>query len=260
MKTLIFDCDGVLSDTEQHGHLPAFNQMFAEFGLPVQWSVAEYGKKLAIGGGKERMRSLLTPEFVELAGLPVDEEGQVSEIARWHKRKTEIYTQMVADGLLPPRPGIRRIILEALEAGWTLAAASTSAQVSVEAILTNAIGAENVKRFAIILAGDVVANKKPAPDIYQLAIKELNADPNSTLVVEDSRNGLMAAHGAGLNCLVTVSGYTENENFSESVLVVSELGDPGSSIRVLSNLTKNNPENYIGLEDLSACMPEQMGE
>ena len=52
MNALIFDCDGVLADTERFGHLPAFNQMFAEFDLPVRWSEEEYGAKLKIGGGK----------------------------------------------------------------------------------------------------------------------------------------------------------------------------------------------------------------
>lgn len=255
MKTLIFDCDGVLADTEQHGHLPAFNQMFQEFGIPVQWTVEEYADKLKIGGGKERMKSLLTAEFVTKAGLPTDAEEQAAEIARWHKRKTEIYTQMVAEGLLPPRSGIRRLILEALDSGWILAVASTSVQLAVEAILTSAIGAENVKRFAAILAGDIVQRKKPAADIYQLALEKLGADAEDTLVVEDSRNGLEAACGAGLNCLVTVNGYTEKQNFEEAILVVSELGDPGSAISVLGNKTDRNPGDYITLDDLAACMP-----
>ena len=75
-RALIFDCDGVLADTERYGHLVAFNQMFEEFGLPVRWSPAEYKEKLRIGGGKERMASLLTPEFVAAAGLPADPAGQ----------------------------------------------------------------------------------------------------------------------------------------------------------------------------------------
>ena len=56
MPALIFDCDGVLADTEQYGHLPAFNQTFAEFGVPVQWSVEEYAEKVKIGGGKEAVK------------------------------------------------------------------------------------------------------------------------------------------------------------------------------------------------------------
>jgi len=64
VSAIIFDCDGVLADTERYGHLPAFNQTFAEVGVPLQWSEEEYGRKLEIAGGKERMASELTPEFV----------------------------------------------------------------------------------------------------------------------------------------------------------------------------------------------------
>ena len=67
MTALIFDCDGVLADTERFGHLPAFNATFREFGLPVQWSEEEYGGLLAIGGGKERMATLLTPTIARPA-------------------------------------------------------------------------------------------------------------------------------------------------------------------------------------------------
>ncbi len=90
MPALIFDCDGTLADTERYGHLPAFNQTFAEFGLPVRWSEDEYGEKLRIGGGKERMASLLTPAFVDSAGLPSDPAAQAAEVAKWHRRKTEL--------------------------------------------------------------------------------------------------------------------------------------------------------------------------
>ena len=100
---VVFDCDGTLADTERYGHLPAFNQTFAEFGLPVRWSVADYRAKLLIGGGKERMASLLTPAFVAAAGLPADPAGQQAAVAAWHRRKTEIYLDLVARGAVPPR-------------------------------------------------------------------------------------------------------------------------------------------------------------
>ena len=116
MPALVLDCDGVLADTERHGHLVAFNQAFAEFGLPVRWSVAQYRDKLRIGGGKERMASLLTPEFVAAAGLPADTAGQQEAIAAWHRRKTEIYTRLVTQGRVPPRSGVARIVGEAIAA------------------------------------------------------------------------------------------------------------------------------------------------
>ncbi|MFI5254190.1 MAG: HAD-IA family hydrolase [Candidatus Limnocylindrales bacterium] len=255
MSTLIFDCDGVLADTERFGHLPAFNQTFREFGLPVQWSEDEYGRRLAIGGGKERMASLLTPEFVAAARLPVEPEAQKAAVARWHARKTEIYTEMVAAGRLPPRPGIRRIVGAAQDAGWTLAVASTSAEKAVHAILDYCVGPERAARFALVLAGDVVEHKKPAPDIYLLALERLDVPPAEVLVVEDSRNGLLAATAAGLRCLMTVNGYTEDEDSSEAILVVSSLGDPdGERAVVIANRSKARPGECLDLADLEACL------
>jgi HAD superfamily hydrolase (TIGR01509 family) len=255
VTTLVFDCDGVLADTERYGHLPAFNQTFREFGLPVVWSEEEYGRRLAIGGGKERMASLLTPEFVRAAGLPVDPEEQRVEVARWHKRKTAIYTEMVAAGRLPPRPGIARIVGDAQDAGWTLAVASTSAEPAVRAILDYAVGSERAARFALVLAGDVVERKKPAPDIYLLALERLAVPPADVLVVEDSRNGLLAATAAGLRCLMTVNGYTEDEDSSEAILVVSSLGDPdGERTTVIANRGRARPGDYVTLADLEACL------
>src|ERR1700676_4059002 len=128
VKTLIFDCDGVIADTERFGHLPAFNQMFQEFGLPVRWSEQEYGVKLKITGGKERMASLLTDEFVRQAHLSTDPEEQRTMLATWHQRKTAIFTEIVHAGRLPARPGILRIIDEAIAQQWQLAIASTTAE------------------------------------------------------------------------------------------------------------------------------------
>lgn len=255
MSTLIFDCDGVLADTERYGHLPSFNQTFEAFGLPFRWSEEEYGRKLAIGGGKERMASMLTPEVIRDAGLPDDPEALAAEVAAWHKRKTALYTELVAAGTLPPRPGIRRLISAAQDAGWTLAVASTSAEPSVRAILEYAVGKERADRFDLILAGDVVPKKKPDPAIYRLALERLAVDPAEVLVVEDSRNGLLAAVGAGLRCLMTVNGYTEEEDSSEATLVVSSLGDPdGERTRVIANRSKADPGEYITLADLEAVL------
>jgi HAD superfamily hydrolase (TIGR01509 family) len=255
VRTLIFDCDGVLADTERDGHRVAFNETFREFGLPVEWSEDEYAVKLRIAGGKERMASLLTPAFVRANGLPEDADGQAATLATWHKRKTAIYTDLVAAGKLPTRPGIHRIIAEAQDAGWTLAVASTSAEPSVRAILERAAGAERAARFDLVLAGDVVEHKKPAPDIYQLALERLAATAADTLVIEDSRNGLLAATAAGLRCVMTVNGYTEEEDSSEAILVVSSLGDPdGERTRVIANRGSARPAGHITLTDLERCL------
>ncbi|MGH2893107.1 MAG: HAD-IA family hydrolase [Solirubrobacteraceae bacterium] len=252
MPALIFDCDGVLADTERDGHRPAFNETFAEVGLPVAWSEQDYAEKLRIGGGKERMASLLTPEFVRANGLPSDAEGQRQLLADWHKRKTARYKEMVRAGRLPGRPGIARIVGEAIAAGWKLAVASTSAEDSVRAVLEHAVGADHASRFAVF-AGDIVPAKKPDPAIYALAIERLDISAGEALVIEDSRNGLLAAVGAGLRCVVTVSGYTAEEDMSEAVMVVTGLGEPSEPAVVLANRGGAAPGELIALADLDAC-------
>lgn len=253
VNALIFDCDGVLADTERYGHLPAFNQTFKEFNLPVCWSEEEYAEKLKIGGGKERMASLLTHEFSERAGLPENMEEQRTLLAQWHKRKTAIYKDFVAAGRMPGRPGIARIAREASTAAWKLAIASTSAEEAVRAILEHVVGPELASHFEV-LAGDVVPRKKPAPDIYQLSLERLQTDSRDTLVIEDSRNGLLAAVGAGLRCVITLSSYTTQEDMHEAILVVSDLGEPDKPMQVIANRSKARPASYITLDDLAACL------
>jgi HAD superfamily hydrolase (TIGR01509 family) len=255
VTALIFDCDGVLADTERYGHLPAFNATFAEFGLPVRWDEAQYAERLKIGGGKERMASLFSdPEFVAAAKIPAGAAERNELLATWHRSKTAWFRKLVADGQLPARPGISRIIPAALAAGWTVAVASTSAGESVRAVLEHAVGSQTADRIPLFV-GDVVPAKKPDPAIYLLAVAELELDPADTLVIEDSRNGLLAATRAGLPCVVTVNGYTRAENFAEAVLVVSELGDPGRPpIEVLANRGSAEPGAFLTLDDLSACI------
>ena len=208
MTALLFDCDGVLADTERYGHLPAFNLMFDEFGVPAHWSEDDYAVKLRIGGGKERMASLFDePGFPSRAGIPDDPDGRKELLATWHRSKTAHFRQLVADGKIPPRSGIHRIVNGALDAGWTVAVCSTSAEESVRAVFERAAGPDAVGRVTFF-CGDVVPKKKPAPDVYLLAVEKLGLDKADTLVVEDSRNGLLAATAAGLRWVVTVNGYT----------------------------------------------------
>ncbi|MDI5968779.1 HAD-IA family hydrolase [Streptomyces sp. SL13] len=253
MPALVFDCDGVLADTERDGHLPAFNRTFEEFGLPVRWSDRDYARLVKVGGGKERMRALLTPQFVAGAGLPEDPAALDAEVARWHRRKTEIYTGIIASGAVPPRPGVRRIAAQAAAEGWTLAVASTSAQAAVHSVLDLAMGAELAARFSVF-AGDVVPRKKPAPDIYEYAVDHLDVDRSHVVVIEDSHNGMRAALDAGLGCVVTTSAYTADEDFTGAALVVSTLGDPGpdgSAAEVLSDPSRIRPGSYVTLADLA---------
>jgi HAD superfamily hydrolase (TIGR01509 family) len=220
----------------------------------VHWSEEEYGRKLKIGGGKERMRSLLTPEFVAAANLPADTDEQLALVGRWHKRKTEIYTEMAAAGKLPGRPGVARLVGEAAEAGWRLAVASTSAEPSVKAVLEHVVGPATAAGF-LVFAGDVVPHKKPAPDIYLLALEHLGLPASNALVIEDSGNGLDAARAAGITCLVTINEYTRDDGFAAAALVVSSLGDPGGErTQVLANASGVPVGDWVSMETVEALV------
>ena len=217
---LIFDCDGVLADTERDGHRPAFNAAFKEKGIDCDWSVELYGELLSVGGGKERM----TAHWSKV-GWPAGyetEEAQTDLVKALHLRKTELFNDMITAGKIPLRPGVLRIVDEAIAAGVPLAVCSTSNEKAVTNLVETLMGSERRSKFQIF-AGDVVEKKKPSPDIYNLAKETMNLEASMCTVVEDSHIGLQAAKGAGMNCIVTKSSYTSGEDFRIADKIVSEL-------------------------------------
>lgn len=231
MQALIFDCDGVLVDTERDGHRVAFNQAFAELGIHCEWSVERYGELLLTAGGKERMR-----RHFDEAGWPSEFPDRDGLINRIHRLKTDLFMSLISAGALPLRPGIQRIVDEAIAAGVTLAVCSTSNERAVQAVVDVMLGPERSAKITVF-AGDVVAAKKPAPDIYNLAATTLGLSPKSCVVIEDSNNGLRAAKAAGMRCIVTVSSYTGDEDFKIADRVVADL-DEGLDIAGCRTLLK----------------------
>lgn len=222
IKALIFDCDGVLVDTERDGHRVGFNRAFAAKGIDAEWSVELYAKLLLVAGGKERMRA-----YFDEFGWPegVDNDAAKDElILDLHKTKTQITSDLVSEGSMPLRPGISRIVDEAIAAGVRLGVCTTSNPKFIDAVL-DLFGPERKAKFEFVHAGDVVSRKKPDPEIYELAKTSLGLPVHECMVIEDSRNGLLAATGAGLPTLVTTSTYTIEEDFTGAVKVVPELGD-----------------------------------
>ncbi|CAI9112980.1 OLC1v1013496C1 [Oldenlandia corymbosa var. corymbosa] len=223
-KALLFDCDGVLVDTEKDGHRISFNDTFAEKELGVTWDVDLYGELLKIGGGKERMTAYFNKVgWPEKA--PKGDQERKEFIASLHKRKTELFMVLIEKKLLPLRPGVAKLIDQALGSGVKVAVCSTSNEKAVSAIVSCLLGPERAEQIQIF-AGDVVPRKKPDPAIYQLASKTLGVEPSSCVVVEDSAIGLAAAKAAGMKCIVTKSGYTADEDFLNADAVFDCIGDP----------------------------------
>ncbi|KAG2494894.1 hypothetical protein HYH03_007132 [Edaphochlamys debaryana] len=208
---LLFDCDGVLVDTERDGHRVSFNEAFQRKGLGQhEWGVELYGHLLEIGGGKERMTKYFGdhPDQDPWKSTK-DPEARKKLVQELHLLKTDLFMELIDSGAMPLRPGVKRLIEEAIAAGVPVAVCSTSNEKAVENIVKVMLGPQ-VARVMRVFAGDVVPKKKPDPAIYLLAARELGVDPKKCVVVEDSRIGLRAAKAAGMTCIITKSSYTQD--------------------------------------------------
>jgi beta-phosphoglucomutase-like phosphatase (HAD superfamily) len=228
LQALVFDVDGTLADTERDGHRVAFNRAFAEAGLDWDWTVPLYGELLAVTGGKERIRYYLEHFNTAFEG-PADLAGFIAEL---HRSKTRHYTAMLAEGAIPLRPGVRRLLEEARDAGVRLAIATTTTPENVTALIENTLPPGALSWFEVIGAGDIVPRKKPAPDIYTWVLDALGAEATQVIAFEDSVHGLHSAQGAGIEqVIVTVNGYTQDQDFAGATVVLESLGEPAAPTR-----------------------------
>lgn len=226
LQALIFDVDGTMADTEE-AHRVAFNLAFERYRLGWSWQPDEYRELLQVKGGKERMAI-----YIDTLPLPDAERRRLGAmVPDIHAEKTRFYSSFVADGAVPLRPGVARLLDEALAAGCRLAIASTTTAVNIRALLKSTLGPRGHGMFATIACGDQVQAKKPAPDIYRLALHGLDVAPEHAVAFEDSPNGLRAATAAGLRTVVTPSFWTEGGDFSAAALQLPHLGDPAHPLR-----------------------------
>ena len=230
LKALIFDFDGTLADTERDGHRVAFNQAFDALGLDWHWDAA-LGKKLCgVSGGKERLRYYIDQSHPEFA----PEQGLDAFIRELHVAKQGFYLKLVADGGIPLRPGVDRLLREVHQNGVRMAIATTTTCENVTTLLGSTLGKDAVGWFEVIAAGDVVGPKKPAPDVYHYVLTQLDLPASECLVIEDSDNGILAAIAAGIKTVITVNDYTLGQDFSAAELVLDQLGEPGAGFEVLA--------------------------
>jgi HAD superfamily hydrolase (TIGR01509 family) len=241
---LIFDVDGTLADTEEL-HRQAFNEAFFSNGVGWRWGPALYCGLLRTTGGKERIAAYLSQ-----LTLPAAERGRLLRlIPQLHAAKTRLYQEMVAQGHARPRPGIKRLMQEARAAGLRLAIASTTSPENVESLLQSSFGPHVPGWFSVIATGDVVQKKKPAPDIYKLALERLGVAPQRAIAFEDSEVGVQSARAAGLFTVATPSLWTIGQDFSAADIVLTSLADPERPLYAVDEIRVG--AKYLGLGQLA---------
>lgn len=213
LGALIFDVDGTLAETEE-AHRTAFNTVFAARGVGWHWSIETYRGLLQVTGGKERMAAHRTA-----VGFGPDDAA----IADLHAEKTAAYAGLLAAGGLVARPGVLGLVAAARAAGLRLAVATTTSPGNVQALCRCLWQRDADEVFDVIAAGDEVAAKKPAPDVYLLALARLRLASGACLAVEDSRNGVLAARAAGLAVVAAPSVYTAADDLSGATQVLPDL-------------------------------------
>ena len=243
LAALIFDVDGTLADTEE-AHRQSFNAAFATHGLPWIWDATAYAWLLRVPGGKERLRHFI-------AGLdlsPQMRQRLLGLVPDLHRTKTAAYANCMASGAVPLSPWILRLLREARAEGLRLAIASTTSPANIEALFQGAMGAAPMDWFSVIAAGDDVARKKPAPDVYQLALAKLGLDAADCAAFEDSAIGVSAAKAAGLWTVAHPSPWTAQDDLSGADLV---LDDAAASRLSLAALRAHHGATFVPAPALS---------
>jgi len=188
IKAVIFDMDGVLTDSEPLINAAAV-AMFRERGVRVQpedfTPFIGTGENRYLGGVAEKYRCTL-------------------DVAQAKHRTYELYLERVAQEL-HAFPGAPELVRQCRAAGLKVALASSADRIKIDANL-HQIGLPPAEWDAIVCADDV-AHKKPAPDVFLAAARRLGLRPAACVVVEDAVNGIQAAKAAGMRCVAVAQSF-----------------------------------------------------
>jgi HAD superfamily hydrolase (TIGR01509 family) len=203
IEAILWDVDGTLAETERDGHRRAFNQAFQTASVPWRWNEQYYSALLAVSGGRERL--LHDMRFQEHAPIEPKDREQLAE--RLHRLKNELYADIVAQGHLKLRAGVRELIDDCVQARVRMGIVTTTSRCNVDALLRSQLGDRWESIFSTIVCAEQAPRKKPHPQAYFLALQALRVPPAAALAIEDAPAGVVAAQAAGVPVIVTRSHY-----------------------------------------------------
>lgn len=220
LDALLWDVDGTLAETERDGHRVAFNQAFEVCGLPWRWDEARYGELLRVTGGKERLHH----DIDARADAPRDPVERARLVDELHATKNVFYAEIVGQGRIALRKGVRELIDECRDRGVRAGIVTTTSRGNVDALLRAHLGERWAGGFAVVLCGEDVAHKKPSPEAYLRALRELRIGPLQAIAIEDSPAGATAARIAGVPVVVARSAYFAEAAVEGAIAVGPGLG------------------------------------
>ena len=184
------------------------------------WDVGLYRELYRAAGGKDRMR-----RYAGMRGLSAAELSD-ADLAKLHARKHAHYAKIVRAGQCPLRPGFERLICASRPRGLRLAISTTTSRVNiVEQLIDATLRPDGFAQFQVVIAGEDVAAKKPAPEAYLRVLEALALRPTRASCSWNSHNGLLSARAAALTTIVTPSLYTRHETFDGAAMVLPNLAD-----------------------------------
>ncbi len=229
LQAIIFDVDGTVAETADL-HRAAFNRVFQEHGLSWHWDREIFSQLSPVEFSLPKLR--LFSAATRRSG-----QGRApchSDLAKIAQRKAQIYCQLVRDGAAHLRPGVARLVQEALHEGLSLGAVSTSTRVETQTLLSATLGFQNLASFTSLKTAEDARVPAAERSLYQAVLEDFGIKGHRAIAIDDSARGAAAAAYNGIPALATPSMYTASNHFEHAALTLSDLGHPAEPFTVIS--------------------------